>query len=438
MSCYHIAYSNSLAIFAKFFFCLHNRLPANALFFTIVISLVIGLMCSGLIFMAYYHKVQVQRDQLRERLILNAESAIQLMLVSKDFQDSTKVMDLYGEQKDSVLMRKSVWGLFEVGYVRAFSHGDTVSRTFFMGTLPDSVWQSALYLLDQGRPVTLAGKTLIKGTAYLPEAGPKRGWVDGKNFEREKLVEGEIKKSGSKLPDLQQDFLKEMLKQVDCQYKGPSLPEKVLSQDSLVASFDQPTLRIHSKGRPLDLGRVVLKGNIIISSDTMITVSSHAVLQNVLLSAPVIKFKDDFKGSIQAFATDSILTGENCQFRYPSSLSLLEMDSVDNRPRLVLSKKCRMEGVLFQYVTFIDRSLATLTLKEGAEVSGQIYADGQTSMEGTLFGTLVCNKFLLTRPSGVYENHLLDCTLDRTQLSPHFLGSPLFSSQRKGIAQWLD
>jgi hypothetical protein len=388
--------------------------------------------------MAYYYKVQIQKDHLRERLVLNAQSGIQSLLASKLTLDSAMTTDLYGNGKDSVFIRTTCWGLFEVGYVRAFSHRDSVSRTIMLGTVADSIWSAALYLVDQGRPVTLAGSTLLKGTVYLPEAGPKRGWIEGSNFANEKLVQGQVKKSSNQLPPLDKAFLKQLLRQVDPHPKGTYLTEKEMQVDSIVAPFDRPSLRIHSKGRPLEIGNITLKGNIIISSDTLILVSSSAKLHHVLLSAPVIKFKEGFTGNLQAFATDSIVAGEDCHFTYPSSLSLLEIDSSENRPKILLAKKCTLEGVALVYVTFIDRSLATFFINKGAEVEGQIYADGQTSLEGGVYGTLVCNKLLLIRPSGIYENHLLDCSIDRTKLSPHFLGSPLFTNTKKGIVSWLD
>jgi hypothetical protein len=417
---------------------LQKRLSSNALFFTIILSLVIALLCSSLILIAYFHRARIQHNQLEERLVRNIQSAIALELASNDYKDSVKILDLYGEGKDSVWIGKTTWGLFEVTLVKAFSRGDTLARTYMAGSMPDSVWKAALYLLDQGRPVTFAGKTLVKGTAYLPEAGPTRGWVDGRNFEREKLVDGELKKSTSKLPSLNATFLAKLLKQVAINRKTPSTNNKVLQADSIVVAFDQPTLHVHSAGKPLRLGRILVKGNIILSSDTLIEVSTDTRLENVILTAPNITFGDNFKGSVQAFATDSILAGEGCYFSYPSSLTILEIDSVDNRPRLVLAKKCRLEGVVFQYVSFIDRSLALLDVREGATVTGQVYADGLTCLQGKVAGTLACNKFTLYRPSGVYENHLLDCEIDRSKLSRFFLGSPLFSSQQKGIAKWLD
>ncbi len=388
--------------------------------------------------MAYYYKVQIQRNLLRERLIRNADSAIQLLLASATETDTLQTSDLYGKGEDSVTVRKGNWGMFEVANVRAFSHRDTVHRTLMSGAVADSLWSAALYLLDQGRPITLAGSTLIKGTAYLPEAGPKRGWVDAKNYDKEKLVYGDIKKSSNRMPSLREERLKRLTLQVDYKKAAFQYTEDALQTDSLIAPFDRPCMQIGSKGKPLSIGNIILKGNILLVSDTLILVSAQAKLQNVLLSAPAIKFEAGFQGKVQAFATDSILTGENCQFQYPSSLVLLEMDSSENKPRLVLEKGSLLQGIAMVYVTFLDRSMATLAVRKGAEVQGQIYSDGLMQMDGTLFGTLVCSKLLLSLPSGIYENHLLDCTIDRSKLSPYFLGSSLFPFKRKGIVQWLE
>lgn len=395
----------------------------------------VALLCSSLILIGYFSRLQIQQNQQKEKLARNLRSAIQL-LISDSVSDSSQTFDLYGEAKDSVTIGTRQWGMYEIAYARTFSRGDTLSTTFMLGVKPDSVYKSALYLLDQGRPVTFAGNTLVKGIAYLPEAGAKRGWVDGKNFEREKMVEGEIRKSESRLPELNKAFLQKMLKSID--FKGRGVYHLPLPKDSIKVSFFHKTIRFHRTGSPLRLNAVFAKGNVVFSSDTLIEVGANAQLENVILCAPNIKFESGFKGKIQAFATDSILVGEDCHFRFPSALCLLEVDSIDNRPKIHLSKGVKLEGSLLQYVTFLDRSLATTTISTGAIVEGVVYADALVSIEGSVFGSLVCNKFLLNRPSGVYENHLLDCTLDRTKLSKYFLTSPLFLNKKKDIVAWME
>jgi hypothetical protein len=414
---------------------LNHKLKSSALFFTIVISLVVALLCSSLILIGYFSRLQIQQNQQKERLARNLRSAIQL-LVSESVVDSSLTLDLYGEAKDSIIIGTHQWGIYEVGYASSFGRGDTVSSTFMLGVKPDSIYKSALYLLDQGRPVTFAGNTLVKGIAYLPEAGAKRGWVDGKNFEREKMVEGETRKSESRLPELNKAFLQKMLKAID--FKGKGIYNLPLPKDSLKVSFFQKTMRFHRSRSPLFLNSISAKGNVIFSSDTLIVIGSNAHLENVILFAPNIEFAEGFKGKVQAFATDSIIVGKDCHFQFPSALCLLEIDSIDNRPRLHLAKGVRLEGSLLQYVTFLDRSLATTTISSDAIVEGVVYADALVSIEGSIFGSLICNKFLLNRPSGVYENHLLDCTLDRTKLSKYFLMSPLFLDKNKDIVSWME
>ena len=426
---------NQLKRFCKTF--LKSKISSNALFFTIIISLVIALLCSSLIFIAYFHKVQVQQNQLKERLIRNANSAIQLLLASPK-KNHQETFDLFGDVKDSVFMGLNVWGTYEIGHVKAFSHRDSISKSFIVGSVPDSLWKSSLYLVDQGLPVAFAGNTLVKGTAYLPAAGPISAAVDGKDFSRKKLVEGDIRKSSNKLPDLSAVHLEKMLDQVKSGIQIDILPLKALKTDSIVASFSQPTLKISGKGSVVSLSRITLKGNLIIASDTLIEVYSSANLENIILTAPKIVFKDDFKGSVQAFATDSLITGESSVFHYPSALVLLETDSIENSPKIIISKKSRVEGVIMVYTSFLDRSQAQLIISPEAEIIGQVYVDGLVNHEGLISGTLVCSKFRLSRPSGTYDNYLLDCTIDRTSLSSSFLGSSLFNTSRKNIAKWLD
>lgn len=392
-------------------------------------------MCSALIFTAYHFRLQAQQNQIRERLLRNCESGITWLLATQQ-ADTHHTLDLFGQSKDSITISKRQWGMYEIGQVQAYVQGDTLSRTALIGAEPDSIWSSALYLADQGRPVTFAGKTLVKGTAYLPESGVKRGWVDGHNFEYEELIRGAARRSNKHLPILPSKTVTQLLKQVDFKSTNKKSID-LLMQDSVVARFDDPLVKIHGGNTVVKVENIVLKGHIILSSDSMIYVAASARLEQIILSAPKIYFERRFKGNVQAFATDTLVTGEDCHFTFPSTLGMLEIDSIDNRIWMMLGKKCIFEGVMFQYVQFLDRSSSTLHIHPEAIVKGQVYADGLTSLEGKVHGTLVCSKFWMSRPSGVYENHLLDGEIDRTRLSKDFAGSTLFSHRKKRVAKWL-
>ena len=51
---------------------------------------------------------------------------------------------------------------------------------------------------------------------------------------------------------------------------------------------------------------------------------------------------------------------------------------------------------------------------------------------------LATNGFMLNTPSSVYENHLLDITIDWSQLSEHFTGINLINeSDSRSVVKWL-
>ncbi|HYG38268.1 MAG TPA: hypothetical protein VD908_06600, partial [Cytophagales bacterium] len=171
-------------------------LKANALFIVIIVSLVIGIFCSSLILVSYFQRLQVQKDQLIKKLDLNANSAINILLSGSDIfsYGEEKTMDLYGNDIDSVTIKKMLWGIFEIGSVNSFSKNFQKWKSIIYGYKLDDR-KCAIYLPDQNSPLSLGGSTFINGDCYLPESGVKRAYIEGQAFSFANLIQGTIKKS---------------------------------------------------------------------------------------------------------------------------------------------------------------------------------------------------------------------------------------------------
>jgi hypothetical protein len=419
-------------------------LKAGALFVAVTISFVIAVLISLLITLAFQYKIQNRQNLLQKKLERNANSAIVLLMnnTAEETTEESKIIDLYEEESDSVKIKTISWGVFKVATVKAFSGRYSLTKTVEFGYKPDETLSGAVYLTDLSRPLNLCGKTKITGNCYLPEAGVKRGYIEGKSFEGSTLINGTIKNSKNSLPPLNKDITKKLSDVFGNSsfqsglYKEVSLSDK----DTLINSFLDTTMLIRVNGDITILSKF-LSGNIIVYATQSLTIDQSSKLEDITLFARDIKIKTGFSGNIQAFATDSIIVEENCKLNYPSALGLFKKDHKTQQPFIKLLKNSEVDGIVFtcQSEFVSDQSQTLVSLDKGAILKGQLYVDGFADIKGEVDGMVWCNKFLLKTASSIYENHLLDAVIDRTKLSTYYIGSGLIASgKKKNIIKWLE
>ncbi|MFL5731297.1 MAG: hypothetical protein ACJ75J_17545, partial [Cytophagaceae bacterium] len=277
-------------------------LRGGSLYSVIVLSLVISLSIAAFISIAFFYRAQNSKNFLLERLHRNAQSGIALILADGDWlvHGEEQNLDLFGEEKDSVIIKKDHWGLFEYGIARAYSGPNTETKTILFGYKKGNN-QDALFLADQGRPLFLSGNTLLKGTCYIPQAGVKRAFMEGESFKGGQLIEGESRISQASLPSLNKNY-KERLISV---FKSgiTEMQDSIdVRSDTINRSFIEETLMLRSDSL---LRNKNYSGNIILYSKKIIVIDSSCRLNDILIFASAVLIKNGFKGSVQVFAKDS-------------------------------------------------------------------------------------------------------------------------------------
>jgi len=409
----------------------------------IVIALVIGLLCSSLVAVAYFYRLQYQKSNRYESLQNNLGSGINILLANSDTSFlNEKIFSLYGCNADSVSLQKISWGVFDIGVVKAFTQKDTLCKIFSIGNTVDSAKWAALYLSDKQRPLSVSGKTMIKGNAYIPKAGIKATYVDNESYEGDKdLIIGKVKNSNKELPELSTDKLN-YLESCFKQYKqGDST---LLNIDSITASFLLPT-HVFSLGKKICmLKNIKIAGNIIIYSDTTLIIDSTATLNHIMVFAQSIIVKEGFKGNCQLFALDSIGVEKNCQFNYPSCLGILRLQ-VSNilTPQLIdIGENTIFNGLLFINKKVKSNLQPLIQLRKNVRIFGQIYVDGLLeSDDGTeIDGSVFVDRFIYKTNITLYENYLVNVKLDASALSPYYLTSEMLpvASKKRKILEWLE
>jgi cytoskeletal protein CcmA (bactofilin family) len=186
-----------------------------------------------------------------------------------------------------------------------------------------------------------------------------------------------------------------------------------------------PTLELRSS-TPLLLKDIALCGNIVITAP-QVQIGKDARLQDILIFAQDIRVESGFEGRIQMFATDSIVVEQSCSLLYPSTAVLASSDELG---AILIGADSQLEGLVLADATLMDpraKNQSYTQIAPKAEVIGTVIVPENLDLQGTVTGTVRTGKFRLITGGGVYENYLLDATIQHEGLSSQY-AMPLLQS----------
>lgn len=298
----------------------------------------------------------------------------------------------------------------------------------------------ALFLPDQGRIISISGSTFLRGVTYLPQKVVRPASIEGQPFIYKDLTLGAIKPSPKNLPAVNSEIFRFADHYLKDGFSEDDSIVDINSLDSMIVknSFMNKTLIVRCK-EPADLSGVTFSGNIIIWSTQPINLTESTRLTDVILFAPSIIINDHFSGSFQAYALQYILVGSNCNLAFPTILNVIQSERKYNPSdslKITIGRNTRVDGGIF-----IKSSGLTSYLKVSpkSRIFGQVYIPGNIELLGEVTGSVYCKSFYLQTSRARYENHLLNCRIDRVRLSPYFAGIDLFrNNPYKSIIEWLN
>ena len=445
-------------------------LKASSLFYAVIISLIIALLSSSLILFFCLNKTTINNYLMTEKLDRNSWSGMNILLSNNHlvpvgekitFDLFHQFLNSQDEGKspgnDSISLEYKAWGAFDIGISKSFWKNGNALQIALIGC-PMFPWikkleglgihenvrpeDIAIYLRDQGKALSLCGNTIIKGTCYLPKSGVERSYIEGTQFSENKLILGEIKTSFKILPLLNPKLFQWICSmQNNDSYISDSLIKinHIKIKDTIINSFQNKTLILFSTETIL-LDNKFYKGNIIIFSKEEIQVRGSIKLQDVILIAPRIKLRENFSGSLQAFAFDTLLVENKCNLIYPSVLSITS--TKNQNASLIMKEDSKLNGIVIAYQneasSGMGRKEIMINIEKGSSIEGHIYSNGLVDFKGSLNGTIICDGFILSTTSSVYENQLLNVCIDATKLSKHFVGIDIFGfSEEKSVVKWM-
>ncbi|MCB0627907.1 MAG: polymer-forming cytoskeletal protein [Saprospiraceae bacterium] len=408
-------------------------LAGGTLLYALLIATLIALICSGLIAALSMELLVLVEWDLQEKLMRNSRSGLALLL-GEGSASQEATIDLYGRGDDSVTICRSRWGAFPLARSRSFKATPSGNQSHLqIALLGDRPLPGALYLADRKMALSLSGRTQIGGSAWLPAAGVRAGYVDGRPFTGERLVDGDQLRSSNRLPEPESSWL-DWIRQM--RHRGRSMQKTSSLPDSLQQSFADSSRCFHLEYAYLN--HHVLKGHVIVWADSMIVVGGNAKLEDICLLAPIIVFEPGFNGAVQSYASDSLRVESDVQLQYPSVVAVIPIPDQKHPASLLLAAGSDLQGLAYCRTLPSGTSSSTLTIEASARVVGEVFAEDILALSGKVFGRVSCREFKLQTPNSSYQNYLYDAEIlpkrrPSGYLSPHFLAG----GQENGVVKWM-
>lgn len=407
-----------------------TKLPSSALGYAINFLLLVGLVCSAVLFAASVNKRIEINYAMKEHLVFDNMLAVNFGAKMPD----NKQVVLYHVNGDTSKVTVKNWGAFRVVTAKTFHRDHSIRKTAFIG-YSDLHAYATIYLPDNRQALKVCGDTKISGTLYGSERGIERGHITGKVYLNDKLINGNTRVSEKFLPELYESVQNITIERFLPDTKKIDLPRR----DS-VFSFEDQTSLVTSIDPVIIKNK--FKGNLIIHSFDAIEVKKDAQLENVIVIAPSVVFEEGFKGSVQVVAHEKVILEEGVSLYYPSTVVLNEIhENTEKNPRGVYLKQGSMlvGGILI--VSQKPDFRKPLELKiEKAVVGGLVYNVGETEVTGKVHGYTYTNSFTVRIGGGEYKNHLVDAeisgaTLPKELILPQWIKTG--EDKKTEIVKWL-
>lgn len=420
------------------------KLTGGTILYALMLTMLFTMISSAMIMAGYFYRQSSHYDKKIIKAWSLANSGIELLMSAQPPLEIGHQLELnlFEEEGGEVILSRDIWGGYELIGSAAFQYkGKQVLKQALIGHQPLEEEHIALYMADRNKPLSLGGETLIKGLSYLPKSGVKRAYIEGQSFSGKRLINGPQQLSKKYLPPLNITLVEACKAQMrNPQKDADSMVHffDELSVDSITRPFHRSSVILYAPG-PILLDRIQLKGRIIVTSETEITVAQGAILEDVLVIAPRIVIHDGVNGTGQFMAQDSLLIGQEVDLGYPSLLALFPTTGVAHQAQLRMGERSRVSGTMLFSGTGSRRHIGPgIVMEDEAQVTGEVYAEAQVELKGKIFGSLYCNGFYLKTPSSVYDNHLLNAVIDAESLSEAYAGMGIMDvTGPKKVVKWL-
>jgi cytoskeletal protein CcmA (bactofilin family) len=423
---------------------LRLKIKSGALQFTVFVAVLIALLLAGLILYAYTFIYMKEQSKGAIENIQFSDIGIQSLLEQQELSTDTTQIDFIKKENQIIKNHLSQWGIFEKGITVTQYRKKKFTKIAIIGSLINKDESPTLFLQETYNALTVVGNTKIKGNAYLPTQGVNSGYIAGNSYYGSQLIYGNIKKSSSELPKINQFILQNIENYLKI-YK-PENEKDYIHLDSnlrIINSFKSSTKSYYSIN-PITLDSYIA-GNIIIKSESVIKVKKSALLKDVILIAPVIDIEDETSGNFQAIASKKITIGKACKLNYPSALILYQdnknnANEISNNPldnKIFIDSNSNIKGTVCYFQTKTVADFQTqIVLEKDAKIKGQVYCNGNFELRGTVSGCVYTKQFTANQSGSIFVNHIYNGTIENENI-PKIYGGIILDREPKTVLQWL-
>lgn len=407
------------------------RLQAGALQMTILVSFIVMLISGFFIFSYYLNGQLIDNRIIRAKLTDGVSSALYTLF------DSGSLPLAEGEQSVQLLLADSLsvqvtvrnWGAYRVALAQSRMQSEYVSRAVLAGADIVRPHCPAMYLANNNLYLTVCGNNTIVGDCYLPKSGVALGQFAGEGFRGTDAVSGRIFTSDARLPEPDVDIIRSIKLLADATFpSGASVVSADILDSSVISRSFADTLIVVAAVGSLHISNQFIAGNIIISSDTLVEISSSAQLSDIIIVAPYIRIQSGFRGSAQFVASRQIIIEEDCRLDMPSSLILMQKGQSGKQSaidQIHIMPGSSVAGIIMLQSAQGSTSTARIIIDKTATVLGQVYSNASVEHIGTIYGSLYSSRLYRAFGPSVYENLLSNSVTDISMLPREFLGIAL-------------
>lgn len=390
-------------------------IKAGSLYYAIMICVLVGICCASIMLISHYSRMHALILQTHMEILNTNNSAMNYFLGKVDrLEISDEKVDLF---ENGIVSEGNVahWGFYKILEVRSVFKNDTITGYGLLGKKNDL--ESALYLVDNDKPLQMVGKAKIKGDVYLPKKGIKKGYITSQSFSSSTFLEGNKLRSGNKLPNINNVFLGQDT--VGLERKQVS---ELKNGQVLYNSFGSETLHV-LVDTPF-LANQTIFGNVIISSMDSLFIRENNRLEDVLIVAPIVIFEKGFTGSLQVAGTEKVELQEDVILKYPSGVYMAGENA--GKRSVILNEDSKLLGSIVVSDTKSSKQGTSLVvINKDSELIGQLYCNGSTQLSGSVIGSLSTDNFFLKTKASTYENYIKDGIIDLKSLTKDFIGISL-------------
>lgn len=420
----------------------HN-IKAGALYYAIFVSFIVFALCGFIIVAAYLNRTIIQHTEIIKQLQNNAENMVIAKVYGNlDIRMFPKCLEgTYAADNDTSSFFESYkWGAFSIAKAQFRFKNDTITKIALVGNTYKKDSLIALYLEEKDNYLTFMGTANVKGNCYLPRLGYKNSLSIYNNQNKEPIENGVIKKSERTLPNFDEHYTKQTylhLLEKCMGLKNTINYSATIKNDSLYNSFSLSTINILNTDNELHINKSI-KGNIRIISTQLVRIKKDAMLNHILIYAPIIIVEKGFKGSVQLFATDSIHIEERCSLQFPSFVAIIPHSShkYDRNRYLIIDTSSSISGGIMA-IPPIDSKDSQIILSNSTSIIGQVYCAGSMQLQGKITGSVYASFLFSESASGNIGNTLVNGVVNATQVPSFFIFPDVIKSSHKKIITWL-